>query len=358
MNEKNGIEYLKTIEYIANEYALKIVIILYVQNKNIKIDKKILQASFIPIILTYCEKDILNYYNDHFFILKEKTIKYIDRNDFLDKVYGTSFKFPKLNETKIVKEEDNGWDMKRDININIFDSVKIETAFGRFRSDILIRSMYKVYKENNCLDLYIKYYGNYFGADLIVEEKFTNLISSKLFLYAYTLNEDNGKSFYSLMNNDLRSGDSEKICRYLPMIRQIYDLVRGGHLKSYAGEVFRATYFKKELLDEIKPGEKMFNSSLWSSSKKLCIAKQFLFNLKKNVLLHTKVKKGNNIDIHLEGISQYPNEEEILIFPFCYFEIKSFKKVKENNLEYYDLELIYCEKENLRNNIENLQYHN
>ena len=61
MNEKNGIEYLETIKYIAKEYALKIVIILYIQNKNFKIDKKILQISFIPIILTYCEKDILNY---------------------------------------------------------------------------------------------------------------------------------------------------------------------------------------------------------------------------------------------------------------------------------------------------------
>jgi len=159
------------------------------------------------------------------------------------------------------------------------------------------------------------------------------------------------------MNNDLRSGDSKKICRYLPMFKVIYDLVRGDFLKSYDGEVFRATYFKQELIDGIKPGEKMFNSSLWSSSKKLPVAKQFLFNYKKNILLHTNIKKGNNIDIHLEGLSQYPNEEEILIFPFCYFEIKSFKKVKENNLEYYDLELIYCEEENSRNNIENVQYH-
>ena len=225
MNEKNGIEYLETIKYIAKEYALKIVIIIYIQNKNFKIDKKILQISFIPIILTYCEKDILNYYNDHFFKLKEKTIKYIDRNDFLDQAYGCSYKFPKLNETKIVKEEDNGWDMKRDINLNIFDSVKIETVFGGFRTDILIRSMYKVYKENNCLDLYIKYYGNYFGADLIVEEEFTNLISSKLFLYAYTLEENDGKSFYSIINNNLCSGDSEKICRYLPEFKLIYDLI-------------------------------------------------------------------------------------------------------------------------------------
>ena len=217
--------------------------------------------------------------------------------------------------------------------------------------------MYKVYKENNCLDLYLKYYGNYFGADFIVEEGGSTIISSKLFLFAYTLEEDNGKSFYSLMNNDLRSGDSEKICRYLPSIRAIYDLVRTDYLKSYAGEVFRATYFKKELIDEIKPGEKVFNSSLWSTSKKLSVVKNFLFNYKKNILLHTTVKKGNNIDIHLEGLSQYPTEEEILIFPFCYFEIKSFKKVKENNFEYYDLDLIFCEKENSRNNIENLQFH-
>ena len=60
MNEKNRIEYLETFKYIANEYALKIVLILYIQNRNFKIDKIIFQTSFIPIILTYCEKDILN----------------------------------------------------------------------------------------------------------------------------------------------------------------------------------------------------------------------------------------------------------------------------------------------------------
>ena len=358
MNEKNGIEYLETINYISNNYILKIVLIIYIRNKNINIDKKILQSTLVPIILTYSEKDILNYYNDHFDRLKEKTIKYFDRNEFLDEAYGTSFKFSKLNEIKIAKEEDNGWDMKRDINVNIFDSVKVETIFGGcFRTDIFIRNMYKVCKENNCLDLYFNYYGNYFGVDHIVEEPNSILTFCKMFLYAYTLEEKNGKSFYSLMNNDLPSGDSEKICRYLPMIREIYDMVREGFLKSYSGDVYRATYFKKELTDEIKPGVKMLNVSFWSSSKKLSVAKKFLFEYKKNILLHTKVKKGNNIDIHLENLSQFPSEEEILIFPYCYFEIKSFKKVKENNFKFYDLELIYCEEQNSRNKIENVKYH-
>ncbi len=165
INEKNAIDYLETLKYICNEYFLKIIIIIYFQNKNIKIDKKILQKPLIPIILTYSEQDILNYYNDHFFLLKEKNIKYFDRNAFLDEAYGTNFKnykLPKLAETKFIKEEDNGWDMKKDINTNIFDLIKVERVLGFVRTDIFVRNMYKVYKENNCLDLYFKYYGHYF----------------------------------------------------------------------------------------------------------------------------------------------------------------------------------------------------
>ena len=40
MNETNGIESLETIKYISNYYALKIIIIIYIRNKNYKIDKK------------------------------------------------------------------------------------------------------------------------------------------------------------------------------------------------------------------------------------------------------------------------------------------------------------------------------
>ena len=129
-------------------------------------------------------------------------------------------------------------------------------------------------------------------------------------------------------------------------------------MKSHSGDVYRATYFKKELIDEIKPGKKLLNASLWSSSKKLDVAKTFLFQYKKNILLHTKVKEGNNIDIHLEKISQYPDEEEILFLPYCTFEVQSFKKTKQNNLEYYELELIYCEEENKTNIIENVKSEN
>ena len=160
------------------------------------------------------------------------------------------------------------------------------------------------------------------------------------------------------MNNDLRSGNTEKIFRYLPMINNIYRLIKNKYLKSYSGDVYRATYFKKELIDEIKKGKKLLNASLWSSSKKLEVAKDFLFQYQKNILLHTKVKEGNNIDIHLEKLSQFPEEEEILFLPYCVFEVQEFKKTNENNLEYYELELIYCEEENKSNKIENANFIN
>ena len=354
INEKLGIEYLETFKYISNVFGLKIVTIIYVQDKNAKIDKKILQVPIIPTILTYSEKDILNYYFDNYDRLKETIITGKDDSKWFEEEF-LNFKFPKLSETKIIREHDNGWDMIRDVNINIFKLVSYNRILGNIIIEKFVRDMYEVYKENNCLDLFVNYYGNYFGDENIIEQQTSLLAAVKMFLYAYTLEENNGKSFYSLMNKDLRSGNSLKISRYLFMIRNIYELIKGKSLKSFNGDVYRATYFKQELINEIKPGKKMINASLWSSSKQLSVAKKFLFMYKKNILLHTKVKEGNNIDIHLEKLSQFPSEEEILFLPYCYFEVKSFKKVKENNLEYYDLELIYCEEENKNNKISNIK---
>jgi len=359
MNEKNGNNYLETIRYLCDVFGIKLVLIIYVQNKNYKINKKILQNPFVHIILTFSENDILNYYYDSYTRIKELNINYIDENEeFEKKLPIFNYDFPKLNETKIIKEQDNGWDMIRNINTNIFNLKSVEQILGFIDVAKFNKDMYKVYKENNCLDLFLNYYGNYFAAEYLVEQVTTLVAVVKMFLYAYTLEEKDGKSFYCLMNNDLRSGNPDKISRYLPMINNIYRLLKKGHLKSYTGDVYRATFFKKELIDEIERGKKMLNASLWSSSKKLNVARKFLFKYKKNILLHTQVKGGNNIDIHLENLSQYPNEEEILLLPFCVFEVKSFEKVKENNLEYYNLELIYCEEENKNNKIGNVKFRN
>jgi hypothetical protein len=42
MDEINGNKYIETIKYISNVFGLKFVTIIFIQNKNIKINKKIL----------------------------------------------------------------------------------------------------------------------------------------------------------------------------------------------------------------------------------------------------------------------------------------------------------------------------
>ena len=116
--------------------------------------------------------------------------------------------------------------MKRNIDLNIFNKVVSITFLGGFNHDKFIREMYKVYKENNCLNLYIKYYANYLGADYLIERNRSMVSFVKMFLYAYTLEEKDGKSFYLLMNNDFRSGNANKISRYLTILRSIYDLIK------------------------------------------------------------------------------------------------------------------------------------
>ena len=63
------------------------------------------------------------------------------------------------------------------------------------------------------------------AGDYLIEQTPPLLTIVKMFLYAYTLDENN-KSFYILMNNDLRSGNVEKIVRYLPMFKNIYNLIK------------------------------------------------------------------------------------------------------------------------------------
>ena len=225
MNEKNGFQYIETIRYISNVFGILFATIIYVENKNSKIDKKIFQNPFIHLVLTYSEEDILNYYYNNF-IIREMNISNIDLNLIIGrKVLPNTYKFPKINNSQIIREYDNGWDMKKDIDTNIFSLANVDEILGLIDIAKFNLDMYNVYKENNCLDLFINYYGNYLAGDYLIEQTPPLLTIVKMFLYAYTLDENN-KSFYIFMNNDLRSGNVEKIVRYLPMFKNIYNLIK------------------------------------------------------------------------------------------------------------------------------------
>ena len=143
----------------------------------------------IPTILTYSEKDILNYYADNYDRIKERNIKNLDANEAIEQLLSYqlfNYKFPKLSETKIIREQDNGWDMIRGVNVNLFSLVSYNRILGYISLDKFVRDMYKVYKENNCLDLFIKFYGNYFGVDYIVEQQ-TSMVACVKCFYMHIL---------------------------------------------------------------------------------------------------------------------------------------------------------------------------
>ena len=43
----------------------------------------------------------------------------------------------------------------------------------------------------------------------------------------------------------------------------------------YSGKVYRASYFKEDLLKQIKKGKKLVNTTLWSCTKDENVAKKF-----------------------------------------------------------------------------------
>jgi hypothetical protein len=112
------------------------------------------------------------------------------------KVLPNTYKFPKINNSQINREYDNGWDMKKDIDTNIFSLANVDEILGLIDIAKFNLDMYNVYKENNCLDLFINYYGNYLAGDYLIEQAPPLLTIVKMFLYAYTLDENN-KSFIS-----------------------------------------------------------------------------------------------------------------------------------------------------------------
>ena len=112
---------------------------------------------------------------------------------------------------------------------------------------------------------------------------------------------------------------------------------------------------KKYLNKKIKdlPGAIVFSRAFLSFSKEKKIAENFLKNNNNNKDLCKVLfilDKDENIDYNLgthadiEKISYFPNEREVLFFPFSSFEIKEIKEEKINNENIYFIKLLYLGK--------------
>ena len=210
--------------------------------------------------------------------------------------------------------------------------------------------LYKRYSEEN------KEIKQLLGSIISIEEIPIEILS-KYYLRLYTINSN----FYKNLNKDL---GVNKIENYKTFIKVIY---KGLKLKSFPLAInkilYRGSKISNNEVDKIKnhlinkkhdlPGSIVYSRSFLSFSKERNIAEKFLKgpvnNDNLNKVLYI-VENDNELDYNLathgdiENISFYPNEKEVLFFPFSSFEIKSINTININNENIYEIKLIYIGK--------------
>ena len=184
---------------------------------------------------------------------------------------------------------------------------------------------------------------------------------AKYYARAYTADSD----FYRDMNSYLRTKTKEKETEniYLPYIKLLYESIK---LKTFPlvteTELYRGTLLSKDEIETIKneynnkigdlPGMVLFSKTFLSFSKdKNVVLDHFLNNENTDdtlakVLFILKRKEEDtdynyNLATHadIEKISYFPNEKEVLFFPFSSFEISGIVQKNLNDELTYEINL-------------------
>ena len=182
---------------------------------------------------------------------------------------------------------------------------------------------------------------------------------SKYYTRLYTAESDNSNNnFYSDINKDLRENKKDN---YLSYIKILYEGIKTKSLPLGSNNIlYRGTSLSNEEINKIKnyinnkikglPGAILFSKTFLSFTKDIKIAKNFLMNQNNNNEFNKVLfilEKDSHIDYNLsthadiEKISFYPNEKEVLFFPFSSFEIK---EININNENIYEIKLLYLGK--------------
>ena len=193
--------------------------------------------------------------------------------------------------------------------------------------------LYNIYSKDN-------YYIKKFLGQIESMQNIPLEILSKYYARFYTSN----CSFYYDMNEDLQCNKFEN---YLTYIKVLYEGVK---LKSLASDNSSRLYRASKIsIDEINlmkkeslPTSIVYSRSFLSFSRRKEVAIQFLRKIQINdnlckalFILEKNDNKDSNLAANcvMDKISFYPNEGEILIFPFSFFEIKLIKRSKEKYFE-------------------------
>jgi len=349
----------KEIYSIKNEYALYLILIIYIDDKKNTLVNKIpfqMQES-LPIFIANNVNEIINYVKSQenlncgfdFINLSEDIMNRIQKDIKID------FLKDENNEKNDITIED-GWELVENIPEDYFQKLvylgEEEGKESYFAPDLLRSNILAIFKSNKIESLLYDIYCKYFNFNLYPELEHSNSLISvpiKQFCYAYTLSDKN--SLYYKMNEELRYGDSSLIEKYLRFIVMINIGVKDKYVKSYKGQLFRATSIKKEIIDKnFIVGKNLINLCFMSSSKSLEKAESYLADPWRNTLFIIETI-GNNIDIDEEKISKFEDEKEVLFLPFSKFFIVSKEEKIFMDKTIYEIKLKGMDNENERGKI-------
>ena len=244
-------------------------------------------------------------------------------------------------------------------------------------SELALHLYYKVLIEYTDLDniheftknLYEKYENSYDMKTLLGPIKNLKNIPipllAKYYAKAYTAESD----FYKDMGNDLRNKDKDNYSKYIKYIKLLYEsllyktfplvkqkmLYRGSLINNEELEVLKKYYEEKK--DEF-PKAIVFSKAFLSFTKSVQKAEEFMNKPNNNnnnnmskVLYILEKEDDSYIDYKLathadiEYISYFPNEKEVLFFPFSSFEITNC--TEDNNIQIITLKYLGQQYEHL-----------
>ena len=210
-------------------------------------------------------------------------------------------------------------------------------------------SLYKKYSSNKHLGKLIQQLRSI--KDIPIE------IISKFYARLYTIESQ----FYRDINKDLRENIKDNFMTY---IKVLYEGVKSKSLPIASNKIlYRGSKILNKDIDKIKkclkeklpefPGAIVFSKLFLSFSKDINIAKQSLKekidDSKLSKVLYI-IEKDNKLDYSLythsdmEKISFFPDEKEVLFFPFSSFEIKDIQEKIDNDEKIYEIKLSYLGK--------------
>ena len=369
-NEENK-EYIKELKLIGsirlNLFENIETAIEQLKNIEFKETKIIISESLFPEFIESFNENISDMYVAPKIIIftedKENFIK-LNQDNNNDKYYTYSEIATSFNDIKEFLINKENKEIKKQ------EDVQLTFEYIDKKENLILPLFFKTLIENIPNDDIKNYtnmlYETYSKENKELKELFGSITSinnipieilSRYYSRFYTADSE----FYRNINKDLGLNQNEK---YLPFIKILYEGIKEKSLPlSNNNILYRGEKIPNEDINKIKdylnkkieglPCSIVFSKSFLSFSKDKDIAEQFLKeennneNISKVLFILEKDKNmGYNLSTHgdIEKISFYPDEREVLFFPFSSFEINGVKEVNLENEKIYEINLSYLSK--------------